>query len=188
MLTVFEEFVLGLTLLGDIRENHREGAHARAVGVDLEVAPQHIVELLETHDLTMERHLAIALDPMVLNAGDGLAHAPSDQIGALQSGQGLERPVDVDEAVVDGMALVVEDDLVQGEPLAHGLEQRTIARLALTEQLDRLGALHRHGAESGHLEREVLIFAQMPGHGQTIDQEHAQGLGFVLEAQQKALA
>ena len=71
-----------------------------------------------------------------------LAGEPSAGLVGRQARQPLEGRVDLEDAIVDRAAVVV-DELVQGDSLGHGLEERAKAAIALAQRCAELVSLGR---------------------------------------------
>ena len=80
---------------------------------------------------------AVDLDPTEVFCGQDLAHGLPDHRIASQPGQLLEGRVHVQEPEIARFAVLVADDLVEGEPFGHLVEQEA-KTLVLRLQLDLL--------------------------------------------------
>ncbi len=94
--------------------------------------------------LARHGHLAVGRDPAGFDVRHDFRHKLIDDILPLQAGQLLECRVDVEKPVIAGLALFVADDLVQGEPFRHMLEEGAVPLLALAQGRFRLLEIFEH--------------------------------------------
>ena len=118
-----------------VDEDHSELAGSRSVCEHVVVPLEHRGVVLEVDRFSSEGDLAVHRDPLGVIVRQYLADSAAHDVGVLEAGQPLEGRVDLEEAVVDGSAGVVADDLVQREALAHRREQVAIALFAPLERL-----------------------------------------------------
>lgn len=122
------ELLLDAPDLGDVEEERGEAPGTDGEGADV-VAPSEGRRIfLETLGDAAQGDPPVALDPRRLRGGQQLPDGAPDDRVPVQSGQLGEGGVDLQEAVVPGNSRVVEDQLVEGEGLAHPVEDREIKR------------------------------------------------------------
>ena len=91
--------------------------------------------------LAGQSHLAVDLDPVRIIIRQNLAHGLSDHFLSLQAGEPFKGWVDLQEAVIAGLAIFVADNLMQGETLGHPAEQGAVALFAGPQSYRRFHAL-----------------------------------------------
>jgi len=67
--------------------------------------------------------VAVSDDPLGFDVGDDLADRATQDVFGAKTCLELEGWIHLDEAVVDWLASVIHDDLVQGETLMHLVEK-----------------------------------------------------------------
>ena len=133
------EFRLGLLAQRHIHEDAGELPRSGAIGEHLVVTFQRCGVVLEMDRYARQGHLAVGGNPVWFDCRQDLGHQPADHILPPHAGELFECRVDVEKAVIGGHPPVVADDLVEGEPLGHVLEQGVVPLLALAQR--RLGLL-----------------------------------------------
>ena len=123
----------GADPIGIVGDRHGDaaalGAEQGGVGVDAERAekgdaPQRNAAL---------GHVAIGVQPAALQLGIELAHGLADDLVARPTDERLESRIDIEEAVIDGSAGRIGNDLVERQPRRQLAEQRAVALLALAQ-------------------------------------------------------
>ena len=106
---------------------------ADAIGINVEPAIQGSGFVHETERFAGQRDFPVNLEPMGLMSRGQLAHPFS--LGFMQPGLPLKSRVDLEEAVIDGLALRVENHLDDAKPFVHRVEQTAIPLFALAQRL-----------------------------------------------------
>lgn len=145
---------LGLLAHRDVVEEHRDQVllgPADAERVHVVPAVQCLGPVLETNRAAGDRHLAVGAKPVRFVGRCQFEHAFAHRIG--QAGLTLETGVDLDEAVVDGRHVGIEDQLDDAEPFVDRVEEGLVLVLRgpRFEGSGRggLGVRHRSGSGMG---------------------------------------
>ena len=109
--------------LRDVHEEGREEALFRAVRTDFIDAPERRGREHERRRLLSQGDVAVSDDPLGFDVGDDLADRATQDVFGAKTCLELEGWIHLDEAVVDRLASVIHDDLVQGETLMHLVEK-----------------------------------------------------------------
>jgi hypothetical protein len=130
----FEEGGLGFFALGDVEDDGGEVEVGEVVGVDEEVAIEGGEVVFDGGGLAGEGDSAEGCDV----DGDGISaedfdDGAADQVGRVHAGLGLEGGVDGYDAVVGGAAMLVEDELVDGDAGDGVVEEVAVALLAFAK-------------------------------------------------------
>ena len=134
------QLALGSFALGDVVEQDGDLAALRAahpVGADLVEAAQRLGFVFEAQRLAGQRDFSVDVEPVLFMVRREFAHALALRIA--QAGLAFERGIDLEEAVVHGLAVVIEDHFDGAEPFDEGVEQLAISgfRLSVLCHLDR---------------------------------------------------
>jgi hypothetical protein len=108
---------------GDVVDDHGELPDFRAVSGDPVMAVEFDAEIVELLTVTGQRDRPVALDPPRFELRQHFANPPADELAPGEAGNRLESRVDVDEAVIAGLAFAIEEDLVQREARGQGIEK-----------------------------------------------------------------
>ena len=88
-------------------------------------------------------------NPVALGSGENVEDAFADEVRRLEPRLRFERRIDREEAVVHGVAEVVEDHLVVREPVEHAFEEHPVVFAALSQ-----------------LRLDLALLGDLPGHGE----------------------
>ena len=122
---------------------------------------------LEARSLAGGSDPPVPLEPRPIEIGDQLARGLAER--ADQTGLALEGVVHLEEAVVDGLAVGVDDHLHQAVAVRDGLEEHAVAllrELALRERGRRVLG-HRFGERAGERggQSAEIVHARLDLHG-----------------------
>ena len=90
---------------------------------------------LEVNLLPGQGHPAVPFDPGGLEVGNDLQHGLADDVGRTEPGQPLEGGIHRQESVVARLAVIVEDDLVNGQAVQHLAEEEVMFLLGGEQEL-----------------------------------------------------
>ena len=172
--------------VGDVVEQDRDAVRsglADPEGVDVVPAAERRRDVLEAHCFARQRDTAVDVEPMLLMVRRELAHPFAHRVG--QARLAREGRVDLDESVVSRPLFAVEFHLDDAEAGVDRLEQRPVARLALTQHRRGCARLAQHRSGRPRLAqpqagrhlgldraREVLerpLFGRGPGARPAVD-------------------
>jgi hypothetical protein len=177
LLLGLEQGLLGQLAGGQVVEDAGEEPRRGPEGRDLEVFADGAGKAFEEGGFSAQGHVAVRLDPVRLGFRHEFQHGPAQDVFGVQPRELFKGGVDGQEAVVAGLAVLVEDDLVQGEAVEHLAEERLVFLLQPALPGD-VAAEGKHGLDRALV---VLLRDEPPvehgGAGRGLKREfHVQGL------------
>lgn len=119
--------------IGDLKEQNRETVTAERMGAGFVGAILQSGNLdLESGGLPAVDDLAVSIDDLPLEAGNGLRDKPAQRRLGSESSLSREGGIDLEKNEIDGAFLIIADDLADKEALADVLED--IAALDLAKR------------------------------------------------------
>ena len=112
-----------LLALGDVLGHHGELAALGAVGIGVEPAQGLLRVTLEAFGLALQGDFGTLFQQLGIDISQHFAGAFAGECGGRLATDILIGRIDLDETVIDGAAIAVANQLVQGKAVVHGGEQ-----------------------------------------------------------------